>query len=123
MNDPTRALQALLQLGAPGAGAFPPDSRYHGLETATTEAADGRTITYVRRRFVPKTEDLSVLHEHVVTEGERPDTLAAKYLGDPEQSWRLCDATGVMRPEELTETPGSRVAIALPQGVAGARDA
>ena len=27
----------------------------------------------------------------------------AQYLGDPEQFWRICDANGAMRPEELTE--------------------
>jgi len=35
-----------------------------------------------------------LLQEHAVTEGERLDHIAAKYLGDPEQFWQLCDATG-----------------------------
>ena len=46
-------------------------------------------------------------------QGDRLDNVTAKYLGDPEQFWRLCDANGAMRPEELTETIGNRVRITL----------
>jgi hypothetical protein len=34
-------------------------------------------------------------------------------------SWRLCDANGAMRPDELTETPGRRLRITLPEGIPG----
>ncbi|MFZ1707308.1 MAG: LysM domain-containing protein, partial [Anaerolineae bacterium] len=63
------------------------------------------------------------LQEHTVAEGERPDLIAAAYLGDPEQFWRLCDANGVMRPEELTEEVGRRLRITLPEGIPGLPDA
>ena len=53
---------------------FPPTSRYYGLETATLEGADGQTIVYLRRRFLPPPERFALLHEHVVAEGERLDT-------------------------------------------------
>lgn len=119
MNDPTRALQALLQADGLSTNLFPPNSRYHGTETAQTKGLDGRVITYLRRRFVPPPEAFSVLQEHTVVQGERLDTIAASYLGDPEQFWRLCDASGAMRPEELTDAPGTKVTIALPFGVAG----
>jgi hypothetical protein len=33
-------------------------------------------------------------------------------LGDPEQFWRICDATGVLDPAEL-ELPGTRLPIAV----------
>jgi hypothetical protein len=122
MNDPTRALQALLQVD-PGASQFPPNSRYHGCETTRIAGPDGQPIVYLRRRFVPPREEFSIVQEHTVTEGERFDTIAARYLGDPEQSWRLCDANGVMRPQELTDTPGMKVQIALPHGVQGPGDA
>jgi len=36
--------------------------------------------------------------------------------------WRLCDANGAMRPEEL-ETPGITLTIALPQGMPGTQNA
>jgi hypothetical protein len=47
-------------------------------------------------------------------EGERLDNLTARYLGDPTQFWRVCDANEVFRPDELTETPGRTIDIAMP---------
>jgi hypothetical protein len=64
-----------------------------------------------------------LLQEHVVTEGDRLDNIAAKYLGDPEQFWRVCDANGAMLPDELIETIGRRLRITLPEGVPGAPNA
>jgi hypothetical protein len=101
------------------ASAFPPSSRYSGLDTVTLETPHGRTILYVRRRFVPQPERFATFGQHTVTEGERLDNIAAQYLGDPEQYWRLCDANAAMRPEDLTDTPGGTIRIALPEGVAG----
>jgi hypothetical protein len=98
---------------------FPVTSRYYGLATATLETADGKTIVYVRRRFVPAPERFELLQEHTVAEGERLDTITAQYLGDPEQFWRVCDANGAVRPEELTETVGRRLRITLPEGIPG----
>lgn len=123
MNDPSRALQAMLHLDVRNGSQFPPNSRYHGCQTAKFSGPDGRPAVYLSRRFVPGPEEFSVLQEHIVTEGDRIDTIAARYLGDPEQFWRLCDASGAMRPEALTETPGSRVRIALPHGIEGPSDA
>lgn len=97
---------------------FGPTSRYVGLEIVKIDI-DGGTHAYVRRRFVPLPERLSIIGEHVVTQGERPDHIAARYFGDPELFWRLADANRAMRPEELTETIGRRLGIALPEGVPG----
>jgi hypothetical protein len=102
---------------------FPITSRYHKTATATLETADGRQIAYLRRRFLPDPAQFSTLQEHSVASGERPDQLAARYLGDAEQFWRLADANGVMRPEELTEVVGDKVRITLPEGIPGAPDA
>lgn len=122
---------------------FPNTSRYSGIETATLESREGArapvkgaptvgasladarssSIVYLRRRFVPAPERFSLLQEHTVTEGERLDNLAAQYLGDPEQFWRLCDANGALRPDELTETIGRRLRITLPEGIPGAPNA
>src|SRR5262245_8420764 len=120
MPDP---LQALLQAGALQTTAFPPNSRYHGVATATLAAADGKTVTYLRRRFVPPPERFAVLQEHTVTQGDRLDLLAMQYLGDPEQFWRLCDANAAIRPDELTETAGRRLRITLPEGIPGTPNA
>lgn len=98
-------------------------SRYYGIATASLETAEGKTISYVRRRFVPPPENFALLLEHMVTEDERLDNITAQYLGDPEQYWRVCDANGAIRPEELTETVGKRIRITLPEGIPGVTNA
>ena len=119
MIDP---LQALLQLGAK-TNLFPINSRYLGIETATMVTAEGKMIVYLRRRLVPPAERFALLQEHTVTEGERLDNLAAHYLGDPEQFWRICDANAAMRPNDLTETVGRTLRITLPEGIPGTPNA
>lgn len=102
---------------------FPITSRYHSILTATFEALDGRQIAYLLRRFLPNPEKFASLQEHRVAAGERPDTLAGRYLSDPELFWRLADSNGVMQPEELTDQVGDTVRITLPEEVSGAPDA
>jgi hypothetical protein len=98
---------------------FPPTSRYALTPTCTYVRADGTPIAYLRRRMVPAPENFALLQWHRVTQGERLDNITAKYLGDPEQFWRLCDANRALRPEELTDTVGRRIAITLPEGIPG----
>jgi len=98
---------------------FSPTSRYYGIETTTLETPEGKVVVYLRRRFVPSPERFALLSEHVVTQGERLDNITARYLGDPEQFWRVCDGNGAMRPDELTETIGRRLRITLPEGIPG----
>lgn len=98
---------------------FPITSRYYAVQIVTRETPEGKEVAYLRRRFVPPPERFELLAEHTVTEGERLDNIAAKYLGDPEQFWRLCDANGALRPEELIETVGRRLRITLPEGIPG----
>jgi hypothetical protein len=100
---------------------FPATSRYAGIEVATMTAADGRTVTYLRRRFVPPPERFALLSEHRVVAGERLDTIADQELGDPELFWRLCDANGALRPDDLLE-PGRALRITLPEGIPGVGD-
>jgi hypothetical protein len=119
LNDANAALQALLGGAGLAASLFPPNSRYAGLDLATLERPDGTTLVYVRRRFISPPERFATLQEHVVLEGERLDNLAARYIGDPEQFWRLCDANGVLAPEELEE-PGRVMRITLPDGMPAA---
>jgi hypothetical protein len=114
MIDP---VQALFDAGVLQTTLFPPSSRYHGIATRKLERPDGRTLVYLARRFVPAPEVFALLREHVVSAGERPDTLAARFLGDSEQYWRMCDANGVLRPDELVSPAGRRIRITLPAGV------
>lgn len=118
MTDP---LETILGL-ATKASRFPVNSRYGGVGTTTLETTDGKTIAYLRRRFVPQPERFALLQEHTVTQGDRLDNLAAYYLGDPELFWRLCDANAAMRPEELIETVGRKLRITLPEGIPGNGD-
>jgi hypothetical protein len=98
--------------------SFAPSSRYYLIETRTIELPDGRTVAYLKRRFVPQPERFQTVQEHVDSEGDRLDNIAAAYLTDPQQYWRLCDANAAMRPAELTDTAGERIRITLPEGVA-----
>lgn len=96
-------------------GKFDASSRYAATETAAWRAPDGRSVAYLRRRFVPP-PGAETLAERRVEEGDRPDTLAARMLGDPLLSWRLGDSNGVMHPEELTEEIGRLLRAALDGG-------
>jgi hypothetical protein len=116
-------VQAFLQANALTPPAFAPTSRYHGIATAQLTQPDGRTVVYVRRRFLPAPENFAVLQTVTVTAGDRLDNLAARYLGDAEQSWRLCDANRAMQPEALVAYVGATIAITLPEGVPGAGNA
>jgi hypothetical protein len=116
---PTDPVQALLAQTSLQRNLFTSTSRYYGMDTETLTAADGTTIIYLKRRFLPSTDGFQLLQLHAVTQGERLDNIAAKFLGDPELFWRIADANGAMRPEELVETVGRQLKITLPQGIRG----
>lgn len=94
-------------------------SRYAGVEIAAFDLADGKTVAYVRRRFLPDPERMALLRWHEVRDGDRIDTVAAFYLGDPEQFWRICDANRTLRPGDLLGRPGTLLRIAMPEGFPG----
>ncbi|SRR6266508_2407113 len=93
-------------------------SRYHRIDRAEHVAPDGRRLRYLRRRFLPADAPVAVLAEHVVAGGDRLDNVTARYLGEPEQFWRVADANLALRPEDLTgaDRLGSRLRIPLPTG-------
>ncbi|RKI64956.1 hypothetical protein D7X55_17120 [Corallococcus sp. AB049A] len=94
---------------------FEPTSRYASLETVTLTLPDGRVVAYKRRRFLPSGQEMRLLAEVTVTEGDRLDLLTARTLGDPEQFWRVCDANDVLNPFDVMEEPGAVVRIAMPE--------
>lgn len=98
--------------------SFPFTSRYHVIEISRLKLSDGREVPFVRRRFLPPPDRFQVLHERLVTEGDRLDNVTAQELGDPEQFWRLCDANNAMHPVEL-EQVGRLLLITLPEGLQG----
>jgi hypothetical protein len=117
MADP---LQSLLQqqVGLKNT-SFSTSSRYYGIDTAILEQPDKNPIVYLRRRLVPPADRFSVLQEHTVTENERLDNVTYQYLGDPERFWQLCDANNAIDPDELTQEPGQKIRITLPEGIPG----
>ncbi len=95
---------------------FPRTSRYFNIEIVKYVTADQREIVYLRRRFLPRSSAGPIIAEHSVEEGDRLDNITAKYLGDPEQFWQVCDVNDAMRPDELAEEIGRRLKVAMPTG-------
>lgn len=120
MNDPMKAVFKAARLET---SIFPVTSRYYGVATATIENVDGKTVAYLRRRFLPRQERFELIREHTVVQGDRLDNITATYLGDPEQFWRIADANGAMNPEDLTEEVGSKLRITQPEGIPGVNGA
>ncbi|MEA2887493.1 MAG: hypothetical protein QOD11_1853 [Bradyrhizobium sp.] len=116
-------VQAFLQNNALAPPAFEPTSRYYGIATAQMTGPDGRTVVYVQRRFLPPPENFAPLQVITIAAGDRLDNIAARYIGDPQQSWRLCDSNGAMQPEALVASVGATLTITLPEGVPGVGDA
>ena len=101
--------------------AFPVNSRYANTEVKKLLAADSTEIAYLARRFAPLPQTLVLQQWYTVTQGDRLDNIAARFVGDPEQFWRICDANAALRPEALTETEGRKLRITLPDGIPGGR--
>jgi hypothetical protein len=94
---------------------FDQTSRYYGIDVTTYETAQKEKITYLKRRFIPEEKSPVVIMEHTVSEGDRIDTISASVFGDPLQFWRIADANRAMKPEALTNNPGSLVVVTQPQ--------
>ena len=92
-----------------------PTSRYAGLPLATL-VVTGRRRTAARCATFGagscRRRRRTRCSSSTAPPGDRLDLLAARYLGDPTQFWRLCDATGALRPEEL-EVVGRVVVVGL----------
>lgn len=94
---------------------FDSKSRYASLPIATHVDSAGETIRYVRRRFLPQGGEQPLLAEVTVQAVDRLDLLTARTLGDPEQSWRVCDANDCMNPFELFDECDGVVRVTVPQ--------
>lgn len=94
---------------------FEQNSRYYKIETATLIDPGGREVAYKLRRFLPRAEELQTLVNVTVVQSDRLDLIASRTLGDPEQFWRICDASDAMNPPDLLAEPGKTVRVPLPQ--------
>jgi hypothetical protein len=117
------SMSEVVQPGTLRATLFSNTSRYYGIDTVTWMNPAGKTVVYLRRRFIPAPERFALLQEHVVKQGDRLDNITAHYLGDPEQFWRLCDANRAMHPDDLIVPTGRRLKITLPEGIPGMSNA
>jgi hypothetical protein len=95
---------------------FDPTSRYYNLQITTIDVPGGATISYVRRRILPRGDQLPLLAQTTVAQSERIDTIANRTLGDPQAYWRIADANDAMDPAALTAVPGVVLNVPLPQG-------
>ena len=115
MTDP---VQLLIEAGAIPSTPFTQSSRYNGVALAVLERRAGEHgVAYVRRRFIPSPATTGIAGFHSVAGHDRPDLLAAAYLGDVLLYWRIADANAVVDANELTDTPGRRVIIPQPLGM------
>ena len=92
---------------------FQPTSRYFNLGTNTFVRDDKSLIKYTKRRFIPPSDNMTILQKVAVIAGDRIDLVSARTLGDPELFWRICDANNAMHPLDLTDKPGSILDIPL----------
>ena len=92
---------------------FDRGSRYEQVPQAVYTRPDGRGVRYVLPRLAPAAAQAAATH--LVAEGDRLDLLASRYYGDPLQFWRICDANGALRPEDLTATVAARIRIPFGQ--------
>ncbi|MDH5543395.1 MAG: hypothetical protein OEY64_10590 [Nitrospinota bacterium] len=90
-------------------------SRYCEMETRKYRMPDGSEVAYISRRFLPQGEKMRLLTEVEVTEGDRLDNITARSIGEPEQFWRVCDANNAMNPFHLTDEPGTKLRIPVPE--------
>lgn len=93
---------------------FESNSRYYPLETAIYTMPDGRIVAYKRRRFLPRGEEMDLLVEATVTEGDRLDLITGRTLGDPEFFWRICDANDAMNPFDLVAEINRKLRVPVP---------
>ncbi len=114
----TDMIGALLGAGAIPQTSFAPNSRYYGAIPLVYVTRDGRSISYVPRRFIAQPQRFVTLQVYRVPQGARVDVLAARFLGDPLLYWQLCDANVAVRPDDLVEL-GRMLRITLPAGMPG----
>ena len=81
---------------------FFPGSRY---ATAPQYSLTLPTGAVVRAVKPPAPGSPSVLGYYRRQPGDRLDQIAARFLGDATQFWRICDADGAMVPDALAARP------------------
>jgi hypothetical protein len=86
---------------------FFPGSRYATAGTYLARTASGRAVLVTRLPLRPQP---FVRGFHPRDDTQRPDLIAAHYLGDATAFWRLCDAADAVAPDALA----ARDLVAIP---------
>jgi hypothetical protein len=86
---------------------FVPPSRYARAATYPARTASGTTVIAVR---LPIRARPLVRSFHPRADTQRPDLIAAHYLGDATGFWRLCDAGDAIAPDAFA----TRAQLAIP---------
>jgi nucleoid-associated protein YgaU len=118
-----QVLAALIASAAGTGGPANPNSRYYGAAIEELTLVSGTPVKYLARRILPQPSIYAATATYVVTDGDRLDNLAQKFLGDPALYWVICDANGATDPDELTAQPGQTILIPVAASVPpGARN-
>ena len=81
---------------------FFPGSRYAASPQYTLTLGNGAVVSVVK---APTPGSPTVLGYYRRQTGDRLDQIAARFLGDATQFWRLCDANGAVVPDALAARP------------------
>ncbi len=92
---------------------FFPDSRYRALTQYSFTRADGSVVQLTRW---PTPGLPVVLGYYRRAAGDRLDQIAARFLSDATQFWRICDANGAVAPDALSAHDLVGVPIDAPLG-------
>ena len=116
-------VQAFLQANSLTPPAFPATSRYYGIPTSQRVQADGRTVVYVQRRFLPPPENfapLQIVHRRRRRPARQPRRALPRRSAAVVAALRCQprDAAGGARRQRRAP----RLTITLPEGVPGVAD-
>jgi Base plate wedge protein 53 len=118
-----QAIQSMVTAAAGTGAPTNPNSRYYGATVEYLTGANGVQIAYLQRRIIPQPDVYTSLQSYSINDGDRPDNLAYKFLGDPILYWMICDANRAVDPDQLTAQIGTAIQIPLAAGVPpGARN-
>ena len=118
-----QSLAAIIASAAGTGGPTNPSSRYYGAAVAQLTPGAGPPVGYLVRRIIPAPDSYPSVITYVITDGDRLDNLAQRFLGDQGLYWMICDANGVTDPDELTAQAGRTIVIPVAAAVPpGARN-
>jgi len=114
------ALAALITSAAGTGAPTNPSSRYYGAAVEQFVLPNGPPVKYLGRRHIPQGSPYTGTQTYVITDSDRLDNLAFRFLGNSILYWMICDANRATDPDELTAQAGRTivvpVAAAIPPG-------